>query len=58
MPLSDTQTIVTPSVFFDDPEEDVAKGQASVLYSAEDGTRVLGGGFISATIPADERVAV
>ena len=47
-----------PAIFFDDPEEGVAKGQASVLYSADDGTRVLGGGFIAATIPADERVAV
>ncbi|MAI90032.1 MAG: tRNA 2-thiouridine(34) synthase MnmA [Ponticaulis sp.] len=45
-----------PAVFFDDPEEGVARGQASVLYSAEDETRVLGGGFISATIPADERM--
>merc|ERR1712137_1200882 len=37
-----------PAVFFDDPEEGVARGQASVLYSADDETRVLGGGFISA----------
>ena len=48
----------SPAVFFDDPEEGVARGQASVLYSAEDQTRVLGGGFISGTIPADERVMV
>ncbi len=45
-----------PAVFFDDPEEGVARGQASVLYSAADQSRVLGGGFISSTIPADERV--
>ena len=46
-----------PAVFFDAPEEGVARGQASVLYDAEGSTRVLGGGFIAGTIPADERMA-
>lgn len=46
----------TPAVFFDEPEEGVARGQASVLYDSNGGTRVLGGGFIASTIPADERM--
>lgn len=41
-----------PAVMFADPEEGVAKGQACVLYDAEDGSRVLGGGFIRNTISA------
>ena len=45
-----------PAVFFDDPEEGVARGQACVLYDASGGTRVLGGGFIARTISADRRV--
>jgi tRNA-specific 2-thiouridylase len=36
-------------VSFDSPEEAVSPGQACVLYAAEDESRVLGGGFISAT---------
>ena len=47
----------TPSVHFLEPEEGVARGQACVLYDEQDETRMLGGGFIAATIPADERVA-
>lgn len=38
-----------PAVFFDTPEEGVARGQACVLYDAEDASRVLGGGFIFST---------
>ncbi len=36
-----------PAVVFDAPEEGVSPGQACVLYAAEDGDRVLGGGFIA-----------
>lgn len=45
-----------PVIWFDDPEEGVARGQAAVLYDAESSTRILGGGFILKPIPADERV--
>ncbi|MEO0449653.1 MAG: tRNA 2-thiouridine(34) synthase MnmA [Pseudomonadota bacterium] len=45
-----------PAVWFDHPEEGVARGQASVLYDAEGSTRILGGGFIASTIAADERL--
>lgn len=45
-----------PAVWFDAPEEGVARGQASVLYDAEGSTRILGGGFIATTIAADERL--
>ena len=34
------------------PEEGVAPGQACVLYDAEQPSRVLGGGFITATARA------
>lgn len=47
-----------PVIWFDEPEEGVAKGQASVLYEIGGGTRILGGGFISGTIPEDDRIAV
>jgi tRNA-specific 2-thiouridylase len=40
------------SVVFDQPEEGVAPGQASVLYDPADPNRVLGGGFIAATTAA------
>jgi tRNA-specific 2-thiouridylase len=40
-----------PGVVFDAPEEAVSPGQACVLYSAADPTRVLGGGFIAAADP-------
>ena len=40
------------TVRFDGPEEGVSPGQACVLYASEDPDRVLGGGFIAATIPA------
>jgi tRNA-specific 2-thiouridylase len=43
-------------IWFDNPEEGVARGQAAVLYDAEGSTRILGGGFILKPIPADERV--
>lgn len=46
-----------PAVFFDAPEEGVARGQAAVLYDPDGGTRVLGGGFIAQPLPADARVA-
>ncbi len=45
-----------PVIWFDDPEEGVARGQAAVLYDAEGSTRILGGGFILKPIPADESV--
>ncbi|MHA7900080.1 MAG: tRNA 2-thiouridine(34) synthase MnmA [Henriciella sp.] len=45
-----------PAVWFDTPEEGVARGQASVLYDAAGSTRILGGGFIASTIAADERL--
>ncbi|KJS36214.1 MAG: thiouridylase [Hyphomonas sp. BRH_c22] len=45
-----------PVIWFDKPEEGVARGQAAVLYDATGGTRILGGGFILRAIPADERV--
>ena len=45
-----------PVIWFDDPEEGVARGQAAVLYDAEGSTRILYGGFILKPIPADERV--
>ncbi|MEO1324676.1 MAG: tRNA 2-thiouridine(34) synthase MnmA [Pseudomonadota bacterium] len=46
----------TPAVWFDAPEEGVARGQASVFYDADGSTRILGGGFIASTIAADERL--
>lgn len=46
-----------PVIWFDEPEEGVARGQAAVLYDPQGGTRILGGGFILRAIPADERVA-
>ncbi|MBA4225878.1 MAG: tRNA 2-thiouridine(34) synthase MnmA [Hyphomonas sp.] len=46
-----------PAVFFDAPEEGVARGQAAVLYDPDGGTRILGGGFIARPLPADARVA-
>jgi tRNA-specific 2-thiouridylase len=45
-----------PAVWFDNPEEGVARGQASVFYDAKGSTRILGGGFIATTIAADERL--
>ena len=45
-----------PAVWFDLPEEGVARGQASVLYDASGSTRILGGGFIATTIAADKRL--
>ena len=45
-----------PAVWFDLPEEGVARGQASVLYDADGSSRILGGGFIASTIAADERL--
>ncbi|MFN4225268.1 MAG: tRNA 2-thiouridine(34) synthase MnmA [Hyphomonas sp.] len=47
-----------PAVFFEVPEEGVARGQAAVLYDPESSTRILGGGFIARALPADERVAL
>lgn len=47
-----------PAVWFETPEEGVARGQASVLYDAAGSTRILGGGFIASTIAADERLRV
>ena len=45
-----------PAVWFNNPEEGVARGQASVLYDSDGSTRILGGGFIASTIAADERL--
>ena len=45
-----------PAIWFDEPEEGVARGQAAVLYDAMGSTQVLGGGFIWRAIPADDRV--
>ncbi|WP_293680466.1 tRNA 2-thiouridine(34) synthase MnmA [uncultured Phenylobacterium sp.] len=42
----------SPGVVFDAPEEGVAPGQAAVLYAPEAPSRVLGGGFIAATVRA------
>jgi tRNA-specific 2-thiouridylase len=39
-----------PGIVFGAPEEGVAPGQACVLYAPEAPTRVLGGGFIAATV--------
>ncbi|MFN3911884.1 tRNA 2-thiouridine(34) synthase MnmA [Hyphomonas sp.] len=47
-----------PAVFFDTPEEGVARGQAAVLYDPDGETRILGGGFIARSLPADARVAI
>jgi len=46
-----------PAVFFEAPEEGVARGQAGVLYDPEGGSRILGGGFIARALPADPRIA-
>jgi tRNA-specific 2-thiouridylase len=45
-----------PVVYFDTPEEGVARGQACVLYDISSKSRVLGGGFIASTIAADDRI--
>lgn len=45
-----------PAVWFDGAEEGVARGQACVLYSLDDASRILGGGFIASTVAADERL--
>jgi tRNA-specific 2-thiouridylase len=42
-----------PRVAFDTAEEGVSPGQACVLYAREDPDRVLGGGFIAATVAAN-----
>jgi tRNA-specific 2-thiouridylase len=42
------------AVHFDAPEYGVAPGQAAVLYA---GDRVLGGGWIEATVPAEDALA-
>ena len=57
-PLPAVLTLINgqPGVQFSDAEEGVAKGQACVLYDAGTGSRVLGGGFISGTVPSDVRL--
>jgi tRNA-specific 2-thiouridylase len=40
-------------LIFAAPEYGVAPGQAAVLYDAADNSRVLGGGWIEETFPAD-----
>lgn len=48
-----------PGVWFANPESGVARGQAGVIYQHSSGSkknRILGGGFISAIIPADPRL--
>ena len=42
-----------PALVFDRAEEGVSPGQACVLYAAEAPSRVLGGGFIAATVRAE-----
>ena len=41
-----------PTVVFESPEEGVAPGQACVLYDVDQPSRVVGGGFITATVRA------
>ncbi len=41
-----------PSLVFDAPEEGVSPGQACVLYDVHAPSRLLGGGFIAATVRA------
>jgi tRNA-specific 2-thiouridylase len=41
-----------PAVVFDAAEEGVSPGQACVLYDAQTPSRLLGGGFIAATMAA------
>ncbi len=55
-PKSGYMTLVNgqPGFWFDDAEEGVAPGQACVLYSTGDASRVLGGGFITGTVSAYE----
>lgn len=43
-----------PGLVFDGAEEGVAPGQACVLYAPEAPSRVLGGGFIAATVRNDD----
>lgn len=45
-----------PAIWFDIPEEGVARGQAAVLYGDCGDMRVLGGGFIFSTLSADPRL--
>jgi tRNA-specific 2-thiouridylase len=45
-----------PAVWFDASEEGVARGQACVLYDPSGSTQIMGGGFISSTVPADTRL--
>jgi tRNA-uridine 2-sulfurtransferase len=47
--ISDAEGV---KLLFDTPEEGVAPGQACVVYDAVDIDRVLGGGFIAATLAA------
>ncbi len=42
------------SVTFETPEYGVAPGQAAVLYAGE---RVMGGGWIAETVPAEDALA-
>ncbi len=47
------------TVWFDNPESGISRGQAGVIYqhtSHPKKNRILGGGFISAIIPADPRL--
>ena len=45
-----------PAVWFDTSEDGVARGQACVLYDPNGETRILGGGFIAATVASDVRL--
>ncbi|MBI1360289.1 MAG: tRNA 2-thiouridine(34) synthase MnmA [Alphaproteobacteria bacterium] len=52
--VANFEGVSQPGFVFDEPEEGVAPGQACVLYAAPDGSTVLGGGFITATVSAAE----
>ncbi len=58
-PVAGRLTLVdgAPGLRFEQPEEGVSPGQACVLYSAADPSRVLGGGFISVTTAVHARPA-
>jgi tRNA-specific 2-thiouridylase len=53
-PVAGRLTMVdgVPAVAFDGVEEGVAPGQACVFYDPSEPSRVLGGGFIVATVAA------
>jgi len=52
-----TMAAGAPGIRFDAPEEGVAPGQACVLYDPAEPSRVLGGGFIRASMEGPKGVA-